>query len=108
MRGGKDSSAREGRRVCSLAVCGQKHCLVVKWKDCEVLKPTRKEKCFFVDKKREGIEHCCCQQVPMHETWKGQQGHEDARKMYRTEIFGNLFGKMEKATSGRTRNGKKN
>ena len=50
----------------------------------------------------------CCQQVPMSEMWRRQQVHEDARKAYRAETCGNIFGKMEKATYGRTRYGKKN
>ena len=37
---------------------------------------------------------CYRQQVSVHEMWKRQQVHDDVRKMYRTEIFGQEFGKM--------------
>ena len=46
--------------------------------------------------------------VGKNEMWKTQQVHEDARTMYRAEILGNMFGKMEKATLRETRNCKKN
>ena len=37
----------------------------------------------------------------MHEMWK-KQIHEDARKMHRTKILVKKFGKMEKASFGRS------
>ena len=39
----------------------------------------------------------------MPEMWKKQRVHENARKMYRAEILVKEFGKMVKATFGRTR-----
>ena len=33
------------------------HCLVEEWKDCEEIRQKPKEKCFFVDKRREKIKH---------------------------------------------------
>ena len=44
----------------------------------------------------------------MHEMWKREQVHANARKMYRAEILGKEFGIMGNATHGRTRYGKKN
>ena len=40
--------------------------------------------------------------------WKRQQVHEDAREMHRAEVIVRKLGKMEKATLGRPRFGKKN
>ena len=53
------------------------HCLVEEWKDCEELKPQAKEKWTSEDKKKgnkasNGMVRCC-QPVPMHEMWNGQQ-----------------------------------
>ena len=74
----------------SFAVCSQFHCLVEEWKDCEELKPQPKERWTFSDKKREETVHrseCCCQQESVHEMWKKQQVHENARTMYRAEVL---------------------
>ena len=68
------------------------HCLVEEWKDCEEPKPQPKEKLIFVVKKRE-VRHSL--QISVHEMWKRQQVHADERNMYRTEILGKEFGKME-------------
>ena len=62
---------------------------------------------ILVDKKKGGNEApngvvCFSQHVSMHEMWKRQQVHEDVRKMYRTEILGQEFGKMEQTAYGRT------
>ena len=43
----------------------------------------------------------------MHEVWKRQQVHEDARKMHRAEVLDRNFGKKGKATCGRPRFGEK-
>ena len=56
----------------------------------------------FVDKNIERNGVCCCQQISVHEMWKKQQKHEDARQMYGTEICGQEPGKMERATYGMT------
>ena len=63
------------------------HCLVEEWKDCEELKPKPREKWVFVDRKREETKH---------------RTDEDARKMHRTKIIVNKFGKMVKTTFGRS------
>ena len=85
------------------------HCLVEEWKDCEELKPPPKEKWIFVDKKREVAKHqteWCATQMSMHEMWKRQQVHEDAKEMCRTEILGDNFkaqiGKIGKAACVKT------
>ena len=88
------------RGVRSFAVCSQFHCLVEAWKDCEELKPQPKEKWTFVDKKREETRHrseCCCQQVSVHEMWKKQQVHENARTMCRAEVLVKELGKMKES-----------
>ena len=75
----------------SFAVCSPSfHCVVEERKDCEELKPKPKEKWVFVDLKNEVTKHrteWCAenQQVSVHEVWKKQQIHEDARKMHRTK-----------------------
>ena len=38
----------------------------------------------------------------MYETWKRKQIYEDAKNMYRMEVLVKKFGKMEKATFGRS------
>ena len=38
----------------------------------------------------------------MYEMWKRKQIYEDAKTMYRTRIIVKKFGKMEKATFGRS------
>ena len=40
---------------------------------------------------------CRGQQVSMHEVWKRQQVHEDARKMHRDKVPVRNFWKMEKS-----------
>ena len=50
---------------------------------------------------------CCCHHVPMHEMWKGQQVHEDARKMHKAEVPVMKFGKVVKSTCWEPRFGKK-
>ena len=45
---------------------------------------------------------CGSRKVSVHEMWKRKQINEDARKMHRTEIPVKKFGKMRKATFGRS------
>ena len=43
------------------------------------------------------------QQISLHEVWKVQHVHEDARDVHRVEVLVRNFGNMETATSGRLR-----
>ena len=74
-------------------------------KDCE--ERLSQQKMEFRGKETGGNEAsygvvCGVEEIPMLEVWKRQQVHEDARQMHRAEILGKEFGKMEKATHGRT------
>ena len=62
------------------------HCLVEEWKDCEELKPNPKDKCGFVDKRRERMKHrteWCAEanRYPMYEMRIRKEIHENARQM---------------------------
>ena len=74
------------------------HCLVEQWKDCEELKPKRREKWNDLWIRKGGDEAsdrmvCGSSLVSMHEMWKRKQILEDARKMCRTTI---IVKKLEK------------
>ena len=59
---------------------------------------SQKNRGIFVDKKREETVHrseCCCQQITVHEMWKKQQVHANARTMCRAEVLVKELGKMK-------------
>ena len=68
------------------------HCVVEQWKDCEELKRKLKEKWIFVDRKK-GNEASNRVGVRKQKRYRCVQMHEDARKMYRTKILVEKFGK---------------
>ena len=41
----------------ALQYAASMHCLAEQWKDCEELRPKPREKCIFVDRKREETKH---------------------------------------------------
>ena len=104
---------QEREEVCAaLQYAASFHWLVEEGKACEELKPQPKDKWTLMDKKRKetasnGVLRCC-QQVSMHEMWKRQQVHENARNMHRAEVLVKDLGELENATFERARYGKKN
>ena len=66
---------------------------------------SRKKSGFSLEKKSEETKSngvvCESRQASMYEMWR-KQIHQDARKMYRTKIPVKKFGKMLKASSGRS------
>ena len=88
----QEQSSRREEVYAALQYAASFHCLVGERKDCEEPKPQPKEKLIFVVKKREVR---LSLQISVHEMWRRQQVHADERNMYRTEILGKEFGKME-------------
>ena len=102
-----ETMQQERGEVCAaLQYAASFHCQVEEWKDCDELKPKPKDKLIFCGPEKRGNEASngvvsSRGKVSMHES-KRQQVHEDARKMHRAKILVNKFGKMEKASSGRS------
>ena len=68
-------------------------CVVEEWKNCEELKPQRKEKWTFVGKKGEETRHgtewsAAVSTYRCMRCGRGKQVHEHARDMHRAEILG--------------------
>ena len=83
---------REGDKKCmQLCSCSQLSLFVAEWKDCEELKPKRKEKWIFVIRKgrMRNIERSggLRPQVSMYEMWKRQKLHENGRKTPFEKLF---------------------
>ena len=102
---------QQGREeVCAALQCAASfYCMVEEWKVSEELNSLvpqpKKSGTLWTSKREETL--CRGQQVPMHEMWNRQYAHEDPRKVYWDEISVQESVKMESATYGRTRCGKK-
>ena len=82
------------------------HCFVEEWKDCEELKAKPKEKWIFVDQKRETKHRTeWCAETDRYRCMRCGRGSKYIkmpRKCTGPKFLSKKFGKMEKASFGRS------